>query len=74
MFLRTGIVLSTKGGALGKVLPLFKAGVGGRLGSASILVWGGRSDGRRGGGHWSGRAMELVRRGRRHVYRDIESG
>jgi uncharacterized protein (TIGR01777 family) len=31
--LRTGIVLSPDGGALGKVLPLFKAGVGGKLGN-----------------------------------------
>ncbi|MCC5954006.1 MAG: TIGR01777 family oxidoreductase [Acidimicrobiia bacterium] len=32
-FLRTGIVLSTEGGALAKTLPLFKLGLGGRLGS-----------------------------------------
>lgn len=31
--LRTGIVLSADGGALGKVLPLFRLGVGGKLGS-----------------------------------------
>ena len=31
--LRTGIVLSPKGGALGKLLPLFRLGVGGRFGS-----------------------------------------
>jgi uncharacterized protein (TIGR01777 family) len=31
--LRTGIVLSPDGGALGMVLPLFKVGVGGKLGS-----------------------------------------
>jgi uncharacterized protein (TIGR01777 family) len=30
---RTGIVLAGDGGALGKVLPLFKLGLGGRLGS-----------------------------------------
>jgi uncharacterized protein (TIGR01777 family) len=30
---RTGIVLSADGGALGKVLPLFRLGLGGRLGS-----------------------------------------
>jgi uncharacterized protein (TIGR01777 family) len=43
--LRTGIVLSTKGGALGKVLPLFKAGVGGRLGSGhQYLSWIARPD------------------------------
>ena len=32
-FLRTGIVQSTEGGALGKTLPLFKFGLGGRLGT-----------------------------------------
>jgi len=32
VFLRTGIVLSPKGGALKKQLPLFKAGLGGRFG------------------------------------------
>lgn len=31
--IRTGIVLATEGGALDKVLPLFKLGLGGRLGS-----------------------------------------
>ena len=31
--LRTGIVLSPKGGALGKQLPLFRLGAGGRMGS-----------------------------------------
>ncbi|MCE9623131.1 MAG: TIGR01777 family oxidoreductase [Actinomycetia bacterium] len=31
--LRTGIVLAGKGGALGKMLPLFKLGVGGRFGN-----------------------------------------
>ena len=31
--LRTGIVLAPKGGALGKLLPLFKVGLGGRFGS-----------------------------------------
>jgi uncharacterized protein len=45
VFLRTGIVLSTKGGALGKVLPMFKAGVGGRLGSGhQYLSWIARPD------------------------------
>jgi uncharacterized protein (TIGR01777 family) len=45
VFLRTGIVLSTKGGALGQVLPLFKAGVGGRLGSGrQYLSWIARPD------------------------------
>jgi len=33
VFARTGIVLTPLGGALAKQLPLFKAGVGGRLGS-----------------------------------------
>lgn len=31
--IRTGIVLSPKGGALAKMLPIFKSGLGGRLGS-----------------------------------------
>lgn len=31
--LRTGIVLSTKGGALAKMLPAFRLGIGGRIGS-----------------------------------------
>jgi uncharacterized protein (TIGR01777 family) len=33
VLLRTGIVLSPKGGALGRLLPLIKLGVGGKLGS-----------------------------------------
>lgn len=33
VMLRTGIVLSPAGGAMGRMLPLFKAGAGGRLGS-----------------------------------------
>ena len=32
-FLRTGIVLTDDGGALGKMLPLFRIGLGGRMGS-----------------------------------------
>ena len=32
-FLRTGVVLSPEGGALAKLLPLFRFGLGGRLGS-----------------------------------------
>lgn len=32
-FLRTGIVLTTRGGALAKMLPLFRLGLGGRMGS-----------------------------------------
>ena len=35
---RTGIVLSTKGGALAKQLPLFRTGVGGRLGRGTQWV------------------------------------
>jgi uncharacterized protein (TIGR01777 family) len=43
--MRSGIVLSTKGGALGKVLPLFRAGLGGRLGSGrQYLSWIARPD------------------------------
>lgn len=45
VFLRSGIVLSTKGGALAKALPLFKAGVGGRLGSGrQYFSWIARPD------------------------------
>jgi uncharacterized protein (TIGR01777 family) len=36
--LRSGIVLSPEGGALGKVLPLFKLGLGGRLGNGKQWV------------------------------------
>ncbi len=43
--LRTGIVLSTRGGALGKVLPLFRVGLGARLGSGKQYVsWIARPD------------------------------
>jgi uncharacterized protein (TIGR01777 family) len=43
--MRSGIVLSTKGGALGKVLPLFRVGLGGRLGSGrQYLSWIARPD------------------------------
>lgn len=39
-FLRTGIVLSTEGGALTKLLPLFKLGVGGKFGSGDqYMSW-----------------------------------
>lgn len=39
-FLRTGIVLSTKGGALPKLLPLFKMGLGGKFGSGhQYMSW-----------------------------------
>jgi uncharacterized protein (TIGR01777 family) len=45
VLLRTGIVLSTRGGALQKVLPLFKVGAGGRLGSGRQYVsWIARPD------------------------------
>ncbi len=37
-FLRTGIVLSPRGGALKKLLPLFKLGLGGRMGSGRQWV------------------------------------
>jgi uncharacterized protein (TIGR01777 family) len=37
-YLRTGIVLSPRGGALKKLLPLFKLGVGGRMGSGKQWV------------------------------------
>lgn len=39
-FLRTGIVLSSAGGALSKLVPLFKLGVGGRFGSGQqYMSW-----------------------------------
>lgn len=39
-FLRTGIVLHPKGGALQKLLPLFKVGLGGKFGSGSqYMSW-----------------------------------
>jgi uncharacterized protein (TIGR01777 family) len=37
-FLRTGIVLTPKGGALRKLLPLFKLGLGGRMGTGRQWV------------------------------------
>jgi hypothetical protein len=37
-FLRTGIVLTPKGGALKKLLPLFKLGIGGRMGTGKQWV------------------------------------
>ena len=36
--IRTGIVLSNKGGALPKMLPAFKAGLGGRIGSGKQMM------------------------------------
>lgn len=39
-FLRTGIVQSSKGGALGKLVPLFKFGLGGKFGSGDqYMSW-----------------------------------
>ena len=38
VYLRSGIVLSPKGGTLSKLLPLFRLGVGGRLGSGRQWV------------------------------------
>ncbi len=44
-FLRTGIVMSADGGALKTQLPLFKVGLGGRLGSGEqYLAWVGITD------------------------------
>ena len=38
--LRTGVVLTPDGGALGKMLPIFRAGAGGRLGSGrQVFSW-----------------------------------
>lgn len=43
--LRTGVVLGPGGGVLGRTLPMFKAGVGGRLGSGSqYMSWIGLED------------------------------
>ncbi|MEI8365009.1 MAG: TIGR01777 family oxidoreductase [Parachlamydiaceae bacterium] len=40
VFLRTGVVLSSQGGALAKMLPLFKLGLGGNLGTGKqYLSW-----------------------------------
>jgi len=40
MMMRTGIVLSRQGGALAKMLPAFKLGLGGKLGSGKqIMSW-----------------------------------
>ena len=38
VYLRTGIVLSPRGGALAKMLPAFRAGLGGRMGSGRQWV------------------------------------
>lgn len=36
-FARTGLVVSSSGGAFGKMIPLFKAGIGGRIGPGTQL-------------------------------------
>lgn len=39
-YLRTGIVLSRKGGVLGKLLPVFRLGLGARIGSGTqVMSW-----------------------------------
>ncbi|MEC8332920.1 MAG: TIGR01777 family oxidoreductase [Verrucomicrobiota bacterium] len=38
VFMRTGVVLSRHGGALAKMLPFFKAGLGGRIGDGKQLM------------------------------------
>ncbi len=38
VFVRTGVVLSPRGGALAKMLPPFKAGVGGKVGSGQQMM------------------------------------
>ena len=43
--LRSGLVLSAKGGILGRLLPLFRLGLGGKLGSGrQMMSWIGMSD------------------------------
>jgi uncharacterized protein (TIGR01777 family) len=43
--LRSGVVLSPNGGMLGRLLPLFRLGLGGRLGSGrQVMSWIGLSD------------------------------
>jgi uncharacterized protein (TIGR01777 family) len=43
--LRSGIVLSRRGGVLGRLLPLFRVGLGGKLGSGrQMMSWIGLSD------------------------------
>jgi len=45
VFVRTGVVLSPEGGALAKLLPPFKAGLGGKVGSGEqMMSWIGLSD------------------------------
>jgi hypothetical protein len=43
--LRSGVVLSPKGGILGRLLPLFRRGLGGRIGTGSqVMSWIGLSE------------------------------
>src|SRR5262252_8771386 len=43
--LRSGVVLSPKGGMLGRLLPLFRLGLGGRIGTGrQVMSWIGLSD------------------------------
>jgi uncharacterized protein (TIGR01777 family) len=43
--LRSGVVLSPKGGILGRLLPLFRLGLGGRIGSGrQVMSWIGLSE------------------------------
>jgi uncharacterized protein len=43
--LRSGVVLSAKGGILGRLLPLFRLGLGGRIGSGKqVMSWIGLSE------------------------------
>ena len=43
--LRSGLVMSRKGGILGRMLPLFRLGVGGRIGSGKqVMSWIGLSE------------------------------
>jgi uncharacterized protein len=43
--LRSGVVLSAKGGMLGRLLPLFRLGLGGRIGSGKqVMSWIGLSE------------------------------
>lgn len=45
VFVRTGVVLSSEGGALAKLLPPFKAGLGGKVGSGKqMMSWIGLND------------------------------
>jgi uncharacterized protein len=55
--LRSGLVMSAKGGMLGPLLPLFRLGLGGRIGSGrQVMSWIGLSD-------WVAAARFLLGRG-----------